>query len=155
MPHVMSRSGAAIVGDASRTAEEVQSCRNKYSCAVQAQDVAGRPFLSFIFSENGQSAMMFALRGCGGFSRALRAGRAQRVLPMVSPNTSILLPRRTFHAAPALWSVKSQVLKDVGEGESMLRPPILQLQSAYLILPSTRDNGGSDHPMVRRRRGTY
>ncbi|KAH2303220.1 hypothetical protein KXW82_004939 [Aspergillus fumigatus] len=32
-----------------------------------------------------------------------------------SPST-ISFPRRTFHAAPALWGVKSQILKDVGEG---------------------------------------
>lgn len=98
------------------------------------QDVAGRLFLSFISSENCLSAIMFALRGCGGFSRALRAGRAQRVLPMVSPHSSILLPRRTFHAAPALWSVKSQVLKDVGEGESMRVRLSSTIQSTYLNL---------------------
>ncbi|KAE8358046.1 2-oxoacid dehydrogenases acyltransferase-domain-containing protein [Aspergillus caelatus] len=59
---------------------------------------------------------MSILRCNGGLSRALRSCQSHRVLPITRSPSTISLPRRTFHAAPALWGVKSQILKDVGEG---------------------------------------
>ncbi|EYE92703.1 putative 2-oxo acid dehydrogenases acyltransferase [Aspergillus ruber CBS 135680] len=58
---------------------------------------------------------MNALRGSRGIAWAARTSRFQRFLPTLSPALSTI-PRRRFHAASSLWSIKSQVLKDVGEG---------------------------------------
>ncbi|PYH45928.1 putative 2-oxo acid dehydrogenases acyltransferase [Aspergillus saccharolyticus JOP 1030-1] len=54
---------------------------------------------------------MNMLRCSGGLSRALR-----RQHPRALPNYTLPIPRRLFHGAAPLWGVKSQVLKDVGEG---------------------------------------
>ncbi|KAH1423181.1 hypothetical protein KXX32_007402 [Aspergillus fumigatus] len=59
---------------------------------------------------------MSILRCNGGLSWALRSCQSRRVLPITRSPSTISFPRRTFHAAPALWGVKSQILKDVGEG---------------------------------------
>ncbi|EAW10632.1 putative 2-oxo acid dehydrogenases acyltransferase [Aspergillus clavatus NRRL 1] len=49
------------------------------------------------------------------FLGALRSSRPQRTLPITQfPTTSSF--RRNFHAALPLWGVRSQILKDVGEG---------------------------------------
>ncbi|KAE8318952.1 2-oxoacid dehydrogenases acyltransferase-domain-containing protein [Aspergillus transmontanensis] len=59
---------------------------------------------------------MSILRCNGGLSWALRSCQSRRFLPITRSPSTISFPRRTFHAAPALWGVKSQILKDVGEG---------------------------------------
>ncbi|KAF5860377.1 hypothetical protein ETB97_001666 [Aspergillus alliaceus] len=59
---------------------------------------------------------MSILRCNSGLSWALRSCQSRRVLPITRSPPTISIPRRTFHAAPSLWGVKSQVLKDVGEG---------------------------------------
>ncbi|PLB55126.1 biotin-dependent 2-oxo acid dehydrogenases acyltransferase [Aspergillus steynii IBT 23096] len=58
---------------------------------------------------------MSFLRLGTGLSCALRSTRPRRVLP-IAHSPSFSLPCRSFHAAPSLWGIKSQVLKDVGEG---------------------------------------
>ncbi|KAI9932943.1 hypothetical protein ASPWEDRAFT_99273 [Aspergillus wentii DTO 134E9] len=59
---------------------------------------------------------MSILRFGGSISRALKSPcRPRTVLPITSTVLSTI-PRRGFHAAPSLWGIKSQVLKDVGEG---------------------------------------
>lgn len=58
---------------------------------------------------------MSFLRFGTGLSCALRSTRPRRVLP-IAHSPVISFPCRSFHAAPSLWGVKSQVLKDVGEG---------------------------------------
>lgn len=63
---------------------------------------------------------MSILRFGGSISRALKSPcRPRTVLPITSTVLSTI-PRRGFHAAPSLWGIKSQVLKDVGEGKSLL-----------------------------------
>ncbi|KAE8375130.1 2-oxoacid dehydrogenases acyltransferase-domain-containing protein [Aspergillus bertholletiae] len=59
---------------------------------------------------------MSILRCNGGLSRALRSCQSHRVLPVTRSPSTVPFSRRTFHAAPALWGIKSQILKDVGEG---------------------------------------
>ncbi|PYH99107.1 biotin-dependent 2-oxo acid dehydrogenases acyltransferase [Aspergillus ellipticus CBS 707.79] len=58
---------------------------------------------------------MNALRCSGTFLGALRACQRPRALP-ITRCQNVPLPCRQFHAAPSLWGIKSQVLKDVGEG---------------------------------------
>lgn len=58
---------------------------------------------------------MSFLRFGTGLSCALRSTRPRRVLP-IAHSPAISFPCRNFHAAPSLWGIKSQVLKDVGEG---------------------------------------
>ncbi|OJJ94849.1 hypothetical protein ASPACDRAFT_127728 [Aspergillus aculeatus ATCC 16872] len=55
---------------------------------------------------------MNVLRCSGSFSWALRSGQRARALP----TKTLTIPRRQFQKAAPLWGVKSQVLKDVGEG---------------------------------------
>ncbi|PYI18618.1 hypothetical protein BO99DRAFT_361644 [Aspergillus violaceofuscus CBS 115571] len=55
---------------------------------------------------------MNVLRCSGSFSWALRSGQRSWALP----TKTLTIPRRQFHRAAPLWGVKSQVLKDVGEG---------------------------------------
>ncbi|PYI35480.1 hypothetical protein BP00DRAFT_334239 [Aspergillus indologenus CBS 114.80] len=55
---------------------------------------------------------MNVLRCSGSFSWALRSGQQSRAFP----TKTLTIPRRQFHRAAPLWGVKSQVLKDVGEG---------------------------------------
>ncbi|RAL12465.1 putative 2-oxo acid dehydrogenases acyltransferase [Aspergillus homomorphus CBS 101889] len=55
---------------------------------------------------------MNVLRCSGSLAWALRSCQRPRALASATP----LLPRRHFHGAAPLWGVKSQVLKDVGEG---------------------------------------
>ncbi|KAJ5892504.1 hypothetical protein N7504_009195 [Penicillium tannophilum] len=57
---------------------------------------------------------MNILRSGGNVPRILRSCQPQSVLRIGSPITSVL--SRGFHAGPALWGIKSQILKDVGEG---------------------------------------
>ncbi|KAF7592753.1 hypothetical protein BBP40_012511 [Aspergillus hancockii] len=59
---------------------------------------------------------MSILRCNGGLSWALRSCQSRRVLPTTRSPSTIAISRRTFHTAPSLWGVKSQILKDVGEG---------------------------------------
>ncbi|KAE8352824.1 2-oxoacid dehydrogenases acyltransferase-domain-containing protein [Aspergillus coremiiformis] len=61
---------------------------------------------------------MSLLRCNGGLSWALRSCQSHKVLPRSRSPSAISspVPRRMFHAAPSLWGVKSQILKDVGEG---------------------------------------
>lgn len=61
-----------------------------------------------------------------------------------------LLSRR-FHASSLLWGIKSQVLKDVGEGNFYLITTSLFKYS----LTITRYHRGPDHSMVRGGRGSY
>ncbi|PKX92583.1 putative 2-oxo acid dehydrogenases acyltransferase [Aspergillus novofumigatus IBT 16806] len=58
---------------------------------------------------------MSFLRCNRGVLGALRSSRPQRVIP-TTPSSKISIPRRRFHAALPLWGIKSQILKDVGEG---------------------------------------
>ncbi|PWY80608.1 biotin-dependent 2-oxo acid dehydrogenases acyltransferase [Aspergillus heteromorphus CBS 117.55] len=58
---------------------------------------------------------MNVLRSSGSFSSALRTCQRSRALP-IARCQAIPLPRRQFHASSSLWGIKSQVLKDVGEG---------------------------------------
>lgn len=60
-----------------------------------------------------------------------------------------LLSRR-FHASSLLWGIKSQVLKDVGEGEL---PDLLV--SSIPLLTMARYHRGSDHSMVCGGRGSH
>ncbi|KAJ5631270.1 uncharacterized protein N7484_011370 [Penicillium longicatenatum] len=57
---------------------------------------------------------MNILRRGGSIPRILHTCQPQSVLRIRSPITSVL--SRGFHAGPALWGIKSQILKDVGEG---------------------------------------
>ncbi|KAF9887802.1 hypothetical protein FE257_009608 [Aspergillus nanangensis] len=58
---------------------------------------------------------MSMLRCSRGLYQALRPGHPRRWLPMaLAPAASMAC--RNFHAAPSLWGIRSQVLKDVGEG---------------------------------------
>ncbi|PLB42485.1 putative 2-oxo acid dehydrogenases acyltransferase [Aspergillus candidus] len=58
---------------------------------------------------------MSCLRRYGGsLPRALRSSTPWRAASV--PSLGKYVPRRQFHAASALWGIKSQVLKDVGEG---------------------------------------
>lgn len=61
---------------------------------------------------------MGIVRCSGSISRLLRPLRPQRVLPIVP--TSLPGAYRRFHISPAPWAIKSQILKDVGEGEQHL-----------------------------------
>ncbi|OJI87964.1 hypothetical protein ASPTUDRAFT_393194 [Aspergillus tubingensis CBS 134.48] len=58
---------------------------------------------------------MNILRSTGSLSRAFQLCHGPRSLPVIRCHARPL-PRRGFHAAASLWGVKSQVLKDVGEG---------------------------------------
>ncbi|EHA28300.1 hypothetical protein ASPNIDRAFT_189170 [Aspergillus niger ATCC 1015] len=58
---------------------------------------------------------MNILRSTGSLSRVLQLCHGPRTLPSIRCQARPL-PRRRFHAAASLWGVKSQVLKDVGEG---------------------------------------
>ncbi|KAL5340847.1 2-oxoacid dehydrogenases acyltransferase-domain-containing protein [Aspergillus crustosus] len=58
---------------------------------------------------------MNLLRCSRGFSRAWTTSQSRIALSIVRSPT-ICLPRRNFHAALALGGIRSQVLKDVGEG---------------------------------------
>ncbi|KAL3464733.1 2-oxoacid dehydrogenases acyltransferase-domain-containing protein [Aspergillus heterothallicus] len=57
---------------------------------------------------------MIVLRCSRGLPRALNSARPRATLNARSP--ALQVPRRNFHAALALEGVRSQVLKDVGEG---------------------------------------
>ncbi|KAJ5707012.1 hypothetical protein N7488_006813 [Penicillium malachiteum] len=57
---------------------------------------------------------MNVLRGGGSILRSLRSSRPQSLLRIQGPIAPA--PSRSFHAGPALWGIKSQILKDVGEG---------------------------------------
>lgn len=92
---------------------------------------------------------MNALRASGGIAKALRACRSR---PVVSPIWSSI-PRRGFHTFPSLWGIRSQTLQDVGEGKSSDHC-LVGIQQ-LLTRVSARDNGGSDHPVVRRGGSTY
>lgn len=60
---------------------------------------------------------MGILRCGGSISQALRASyRPRSALSIASPSALNSISRRGFRAALPLWGVKSQVLKDVGEG---------------------------------------
>ncbi|KAL4920214.1 2-oxoacid dehydrogenases acyltransferase-domain-containing protein [Aspergillus aurantiobrunneus] len=58
---------------------------------------------------------MNLLRCSWGFSRAWTSAQSRTSLRIARPPT-IRPPRRSFHAALALGGIRSQVLKDVGEG---------------------------------------
>ncbi|KAJ5777978.1 hypothetical protein N7520_001224 [Penicillium odoratum] len=66
---------------------------------------------------------MNVLRSGSNFPSILRSCRSQSVLRIQSPITSV--PSRRFHAGPALWGIKSQILKDVGE-EGITEVQIIQ-----------------------------
>ncbi|KAL4787267.1 2-oxoacid dehydrogenases acyltransferase-domain-containing protein [Aspergillus varians] len=61
---------------------------------------------------------MNLLRCSRGFSRTWTSAqsRTRTALSVGRPHTITCLPRRSFHAALALGGIRSQVLKDVGEG---------------------------------------
>lgn len=64
---------------------------------------------------------------CGGrIPRVLQSRQPQHVLRIQYP----IPPHRAFHACPSLWGIKSQLLKDVGEGE------LQGLVSRLAIVPS-------------------
>jgi hypothetical protein len=81
---------------------------------------------------------MSIIRCNGGLSLALRSCQSRRVLPITRSPSIIAIPRRTFHAAPSLWGLKSQILKDVGEGTfEMLRYPLyIHRGYSYLLIPT-------------------
>lgn len=148
----MSRGSSAIVGAA---AERLDSSDEAGEYIIAGQNAAGRySFRSYYYSSSQihEKSKMNALRASGGTARALRACGSRRVLPVVSPIWSSI-PRRGFHAFPALWGIRPQTLQDVGEGRSSDR--CLAVQQQLLTRVSARDNGGSDHPVVRRGGGTY
>lgn len=58
---------------------------------------------------------MSFLRCTGSMPCALRSPIFQGILPLRT-QARHSVPRRSFHSASALWAIKSQVLKDVGEG---------------------------------------
>lgn len=61
---------------------------------------------------------MNILRTGGSVPLVLRPCRPQSLLRTrfpIQPAAS-----RAFHAGPSLWGIKSQILKDVGEGETFL-----------------------------------
>jgi 2-oxoisovalerate dehydrogenase E2 component (dihydrolipoyl transacylase) len=61
---------------------------------------------------------MNILRTGATVPRVLRPCRPQSLLRTrfpIQPAAS-----RAFHAGPSLWGIKSQILKDVGEGEAFL-----------------------------------
>lgn len=58
---------------------------------------------------------MGIVRCSGSFFQLLRSLRRPRLLPIVP--TSLPGSYRRLHISPAWWAIKSQVLKDVGEGE--------------------------------------
>lgn len=60
---------------------------------------------------------MNILRTGASFPRVLRPCRPQSVLRTRFPKPPVA--SRAFHAGPSLWGIKSQILKDVGEGESL------------------------------------
>jgi 2-oxoisovalerate dehydrogenase E2 component (dihydrolipoyl transacylase) len=68
---------------------------------------------------------MNILRRGGSIPRILHTCQPQSVLRIRSPITSVL--SRGFHAGPALWGIKSQILKDVGEGKQMLCSAVTQV----------------------------
>ncbi|KAJ5083198.1 Lipoamide acyltransferase [Penicillium angulare] len=57
---------------------------------------------------------MNILRTGRSIPRVLLSGQPQSLLRILNPIVPV--SRRRFHAGPALWGVKSQILKDVGEG---------------------------------------
>lgn len=58
---------------------------------------------------------MNILRTGASVPRVLRPCRPQSVLRTRFPIPPVA--SRAFHAGPSLWGIKSQILKDVGEGE--------------------------------------
>ncbi|KAK2755934.1 hypothetical protein FQN54_005730 [Arachnomyces sp. PD_36] len=61
---------------------------------------------------------MGSLRCSGSVSQILRSYRHSHRAASIAPSLTGLTQsqRRRFHASPAPWAIKSQVLKDVGEG---------------------------------------
>ncbi|KAL2810473.1 2-oxoacid dehydrogenases acyltransferase-domain-containing protein [Aspergillus granulosus] len=59
---------------------------------------------------------MNILRCSRGFSRAWNSSQSRAALSIKCQSPALRLPRRNFHAALALEGIRSQVLKDVGEG---------------------------------------
>ena len=60
---------------------------------------------------------MSILRTGAHVPQILRRSRPQCLLRTRFPIQPT--PSRAFHAGPSLWGIKSQILKDVGEGQSM------------------------------------
>lgn len=58
---------------------------------------------------------MHILRSGGSIPRVLRPCQPRTLLRTRFPVSPVA--NRAFHAGPSLWGIKSQILKDVGEGE--------------------------------------
>ncbi|KAE8151853.1 dihydrolipoamide transacylase [Aspergillus avenaceus] len=59
---------------------------------------------------------MSIFRSSRGLLRVIHSCQSRRALPIARSRATIPIPHRQFHAVSSLWGVKSQVLKDVGEG---------------------------------------
>lgn len=71
---------------------------------------------------------------CGGkFPRVLRLACSSHAMPIVP--TSVLGSYRRFHSSPMWSGVRSQVLKDVGEGESRINTGVLQFD--WILISSS------------------
>lgn len=58
---------------------------------------------------------MNILRSGASIPRVLRPCQPKSLLHRRFPVAAVA--NRAFHAGPSLWGIKSQILKDVGEGE--------------------------------------
>lgn len=84
------------------------------------------------------------MRSLGYSRRLLCRGISHGASPIAPAFLNLARHRRAFHGSSSFWGIRSQVLKDVGEGKLNLSC----LNENWLTCLCSRDNGSPDHTVV-------